>query len=90
MRLLNLELLDRIDGRIDHQVVEQLIGDLDTVEQVDVVARSLTADIRQRTCLLQRIASRTAGRKDDGIAQLREGEKVASVERNLDDLVCCR
>ena len=39
-RLLDLELLDRVDRRVDHQVVEQLVGDLGAVEQVDVVARS--------------------------------------------------
>ena len=45
-RLLDLELLDRIDRRIDHQVVEELVGDLGAVEQIDVVPGSLAADVR--------------------------------------------
>ena len=37
LRLLNLEFLDRIDRRVDDEIVEQLVGHLHAVEQVDVV-----------------------------------------------------
>ena len=82
-RLLNLELLDRVDRRVDHQVVEQLVGDLGAVEQIDVVAGSLAADVGQRTRLLERFAARAAWRNDDRVAQLREREKVPAVQRKL-------
>ena len=59
-RLLDPELLDRVDGRVDDQVVEQFIGHLRAVEQVDVVAGALAADIRQRPCLLERFTARAA------------------------------
>jgi hypothetical protein len=32
LRLLDLEFLDRIDRRVDHEVVEQFVGDLCAVE----------------------------------------------------------
>ena len=85
-RLLNLELFDRVDRRIDHQVVEQFVRDLGAVEQVDVVARALAADVGQRARLLQRFASCAARRDDDGVAQLRQRQQVAAVDRQLDDL----
>ena len=44
-RFLDLELLDRIDGRIDDQVVEELVGDFGAVQQIDVVAGALSADV---------------------------------------------
>ena len=69
-RFLNLELADRVERRIDYEVVEQLVGDLGTVEQIDVVTGPLAADVRQRTGLLQRVAARSARRNDDRIAQL--------------------
>ena len=86
LRLLDLEFLDRVDRRIDDEVVEQLVGHLDAVEQVDVVTRALAADVGQRPGLLQRVAARAAGRNDDGVAQLREREEVAAVQRELHDL----
>lgn len=84
-RFLDFELLNRIDGRIDHQVIEKLVPNLGAVEQIDVVARSLPANIGQGTRLLQRVAARAARRKDDRIAE-RQGKKVPSVQRKLHDL----
>ena len=86
-RLLDLELLDGVDRRVDHQVVEQLVGDLHAVEQVDVVSRALTADVRERSRLLQRVATRPSRRDDDGIAELRERKELAAVARNLQHLL---
>ena len=85
-RLLDLELLDRIDRRVDDEIVEQLVGHLGAVEQIDVVPGSLAADVRQRARLLQRLAARSARRHDHRIAQLRESQKVSAVERKLNDL----
>jgi hypothetical protein len=70
----------------DHQVVEELVGDLGTVQQVDVVARSLTADVGQRTCLLERIAARATRRENDGVTELCQGQEIPSVEGKLHDL----
>jgi hypothetical protein len=84
-RLLDLELLDRVDRGIDHQVVEQLVGDLSAVQQIDVVTRSLPTDVGQRARLLQGFPTRPARRNDHGIAQLGEAEKIAAVERELHD-----
>ena len=85
-RFLDLELLDRVDRWVDHEVVEQLVGDLGAVQQVDVVARSLSTDVGQRPRLLERIAARAAGRNHDGVTELRQREEVPSVQRELDDL----
>ncbi len=62
-RLLDLEFLNRVDRRIDHQVVEQLVGDLRAVQQVNVVSRSLPSDVWQRPGLLQRVAASAPGRQ---------------------------
>jgi hypothetical protein len=86
LRLLNLELLDRVDRRVDHEVVEQFVGDLEAIEQVDVVARSLAADVWQWARLLQRVAARAARRQYDAIAELCKGQKVPAVQWNLNDL----
>ena len=40
----------------------------------------------QRPGLLQRLAARAAGRDDDGVAELRQREEVAAVQRQLHDL----
>ena len=63
--LLDLELLDRLDRRIDDEIVEQLVGHLDAVEQVDVVTGTLPAHVGQWSGLLQRVSARAAGRKND-------------------------
>jgi len=80
-RFLNLEFLDRVDRGADDEVVEVLVGDLDAVEQIDVVAAALTEDCRQRAGLLERRAARPAGRQHDAVAQLRELEELPAVER---------
>ena len=64
-RLLDLELLDRIDRRVEHEVVEQLVGHLRAVHQVDVVARALAADVRELAGLAERAAARAARRNHD-------------------------
>ena len=56
------------------------------VEQVDVVAGALSADVWQRPGLLQRLAARAARRNHDRVAELREREEVAAVQRELHDL----
>ncbi len=48
--------------------------------------RALAADIGQRPRLLQRVAARASRRQDDAVAQLREREEIAPVERHLHDL----
>ena len=87
LRLLDLEFLNRVDRRIDDEVVEQLVGHLHAVEHVDVVTGALPADVRQRTRLLQCVTARAARRDDDRVAQLREREEVAAIEWKLHDLL---
>ena len=67
------------------RLLHELVGHLRAVEQIDVVARPLAADVGQRTGLLQRLAARPAGRDDHCVAQLGEREKVAAVQRQLHD-----
>jgi hypothetical protein len=85
-RLLYLELLDRVDRRIDDEVVEQLVGHLRAVEQIYVVPGSLAADVGKLAGLLQRVAASAARRNHHRVRELRQGEEVAPVERKLDDL----
>ncbi len=86
LRLLNLELLDRVHRWIDHQVVEQLVGHLRAVEQIDVVTRPLAADVGERPGLLQRVAACASRRDHHRVAQLGQRQEVAAVERQLHDL----
>src|SRR6185295_10734295 len=52
LRLLDLEFLDRIHRRVDDEVVEELVGDRNAVEKVDVVTRALAANVGKRSGLL--------------------------------------
>ena len=87
LRLLDLELLHRLRRRVDHQVVEQLVGHLDAVQQVDVVARALAADVGQGTGLLQGFAAGPARRQDHGVAQQGQPDDVAGIQRHPQDLL---
>ena len=82
-RLLNLELLNRVDRRADDEVVEVLVGDLHAVDQVDVVAAALAVDVRQRAGLAERRTARAAGRNRDAVGQLRQLDELPAVERQL-------
>ena len=85
-RLLNFEFLDGVYRRIDHQIVEQLVGDFDAIEQVYVVTRSLPSHVGHRAGLLKRVSTCAARRQNDAVAQLRKREEVSLVQRNLHDL----
>jgi len=64
-RLLNLEFrMASIEG-LDDQIVEVLVGHLDAVEQVDVVAAPLAVNRRQATGLFQGRSARAAGADGD-------------------------
>ncbi len=82
-RFLNAELLNRVDRRIDHEIIEELIRDLRAVQKVNVVTRSLPTDVRQRPGLLQRFASRASRRNHHRIAQLGQGKEAPSIQRDL-------
>ena len=84
-RFLDLELLNGIHGWVDDQIVEQLVGHLDAIQQVDVVAGALAANVGERSRLLQRGAPRTARGNHDRVAQLRQLQELAPVQRHLDD-----
>ena len=83
LRLLDLELLNGVDRRADDQVVEELVRDFDAVQQIDVVAGSLAADVRERPGLLQRLPSGSTRGQHDGVAQLSERQEGSAVERQL-------
>src|SRR5262245_1684332 len=72
LRLADLELLNRVDGRTDHEIVEVLVGNLDAIDQIDVVPATLSVNIRQRPGLAERGASSSARRNRDAVGQLRE------------------
>ena len=82
----DLEFLNRIDRRTDDEVVEELVGDLHAIEQIDVVAAALAVDGGQRSGLPERGAARPAGRHRDAVGQLRQLNELTAVERQLPDL----
>ena len=85
-RLLDLELLNGVDRRVDDEVVEELVGDLEPVQHVDVVPGALSPDVGQRTGLLEGAAPGAAGGNHHRVAQLGELQELPSVQGDLLDL----
>ena len=50
------------------------------------MAGASTADVGQRARPLQRLSTSAAGWDDDAVAQLREGQKIPAVQRQLHEL----
>ena len=84
---MNVDFLNRIDGRRDHHVVEVLVGHRHPVEQIQVVPAALSEDVHQGPCLLQSVAAGSAGRAHDTFGQHREIQKLASFKRQRHGLL---